>query len=101
VAPALITGITTASGQKLMDSFSMVPMISHAGLTFTQDGLVYLGHGNLVIGQNALQVALDLATGSPGMMRQLTLARASWGSAFTACPPSSIVATQVVRSCAL
>ena len=38
---------------------------------------------------------------TPGMIRQLTLAIASCGSAFTAWPPSSIVATQVVRSCAL
>ena len=34
-------------------------------------------------------------------MRQLTLAAATWGSALFACPPSSRVATQVVRRTAL
>ena len=34
---------------------------------------------------------------TPGKMRQLTLAVADCGSAFCACPPSSMVATQVVR----
>ena len=38
---------------------------------------------------------------SPGSIRQFTLARAVWGSAFKACPPWSIVATQVVRIMAL
>ena len=38
---------------------------------------------------------------SPGSRRQFTLAAASCGSALRACPPSSIVATQVVRNCAL
>ena len=37
----------------------------------------------------------------PGRMRQLTVARASCGSALSAWPPSSRVATQVVRICAL
>ena len=34
---------------------------------------------------------------TPGKMRQLTLARARCGSALVAWPPSSMVATQVVR----
>ena len=38
---------------------------------------------------------------SPGRIRQLTTARASCGSALSACPPSSRVATQVVRNNAL
>ena len=37
------------------------------------------------------------STDSSGRMRQLMMAPAFWGSAFVACPPSSIVATQVVR----
>src|SRR2546430_17627405 len=37
------------------------------------------------------------ATGSPGRMRQFTVARARWGRALVGCPASSIVATQVVR----
>jgi hypothetical protein len=34
---------------------------------------------------------------TPGKMRQLTFAEADCGSAFCACPPASMVATQVVR----
>ena len=34
---------------------------------------------------------------TPGKMRQFTLATALCGKAFWACPPSSMVATQVVR----
>ena len=37
---------------------------------------------------------------SSGSTRQLTVAAASCGSAFLACPPSSWVATHVVRSVA-
>ncbi len=39
--------------------------------------------------------------GVPGSMRQLTVALADCGNAFSACPPASSVATQVVRSWAL
>src|ERR1700722_13126104 len=38
---------------------------------------------------------------SSGRTRQFTVAAASWGRAFTAWPPSSWVATQVVRRVAL
>jgi hypothetical protein len=41
------------------------------------------------------------STDSSGMTRQFTLARAVCGSAFSACPASSMVATQVVRIWAL
>src|SRR6185312_10349019 len=41
-----------------------------------------------------------LSGDTPGKMRQFTLARARCGSAFVAWPPSSIVATHVVRSVA-
>jgi hypothetical protein len=46
-------------------------------------------------------VAFRFSSVSPGITRQLTLARASCGRAFGAWPPSSIVATQVVRIRAL
>src|SRR5512143_3082190 len=46
--------------------------------------------------------ARSTAAGSaPGSMRQFTVARAVCGSALGAWPPSSIVATQVVRMSAL
>jgi hypothetical protein len=35
---------------------------------------------------------------TPGKMRQFTLAEADCGSAFSACPPLSMVATQVVHN---
>ena len=41
------------------------------------------------------------STDSSGMIRQFTVARAVCGKAFSACPASSRVATQVVRICAL
>ncbi len=37
------------------------------------------------------------AAAVPGKIRQLTVAVADWGSAFSAWPPASMVATQVVR----
>ena len=41
------------------------------------------------------------STDSSGMTRQFTVARAVCGNAFSACPASSMVATQVVRIWAL
>ena len=43
---------------------------------------------------------LDLVT-PPEPMPRLPVARAVWGRAFSACPPSSMVGMQVVRSRAL
>src|SRR5437762_4658374 len=48
-----------------------------------------------------LRVACTSSIGSPGRTRQLTVALARCGRAFTACPPWIWVATQVVRICAL
>ena len=48
-----------------------------------------------------LSVASTSSGGSPGKIRQFTVARARCGNAFSACPPSSMVATQVVRRRAL
>src|SRR6266478_3003542 len=54
----------------------------------------------LTLGSAAtLSSVLRTSSGSsPGIMRQLTLARAVCGSALGACPPVSIVATHVVCS---
>ncbi len=45
----------------------------------------------------ATSASRTVSTGTPGKIRQLTMAFAFCGKAFSACPPSSIVATQVVR----
>ncbi len=46
----------------------------------------------------ALRSTASTSSGvSSGRMRQLIRAPAVWGSAFSACPPSRPVATQVVR----
>ena len=43
-------------------------------------------------------VSRTASTATPGKIRQLTLAATCCGKAFSACPPSIMVATQVVRS---
>src|SRR5277367_3675426 len=48
----------------------------------------------------AFSVFNTYSGGSSGITRQFTVAAASWGSAFDACPPSSNVGAQVVRSIA-
>ena len=52
------------------------------------------------VGDDALQRRRHVLDRSSGSTRQLTFAAASCGSAFFACPPSSCVATHVVRSVA-
>ena len=47
------------------------------------------------------RVLCTSSQGVPGSIRQLTVALALCGSAFSACPPASSVATHVVRSWAL
>src|SRR5438093_3000438 len=47
-----------------------------------------------------ISVDLTSAGDSPGSNRQFTMARAVCGNALSACPPSSRVATHVVRSSA-
>src|SRR6266853_4758464 len=48
-----------------------------------------------------LRVLCTSPDGVPGSIRQLTVALADCGNAFSACPPASSVATHVVRSGAL
>ena len=99
VAPASITGTIGTLGNCSATSRSMAPMI--AGVR---------GEGGLGMGAYTVRrairsspasrssVAATSAAGSPGRIRQFTVARADWGSAFSACPASIMVATQVVRS---
>src|ERR1700730_1945320 len=50
---------------------------------------------------NCSSLLRTVSASTPGQMRQLILALARCGSALVACPASSMVATQVVRSVAL
>src|SRR4051812_46394456 len=45
-----------------------------------------------------MSAALVVSASSPGTIRQLIVALARCGKALGACPPSNIVATQVVRN---
>ena len=57
--------------------------------------------GRAILFATLINVRSTSSGSSPGRMRQFTLAAARCGSAFGACPASTIVATQVVRSIAL
>ena len=71
--------------------------------------VMFMGEESILSGEAHCRAEIDLpgeqealidrisATGTPGKMRQFTVAVADWGSAFSACPARSIVATHVVR----
>src|ERR1700689_4533842 len=100
VVPVDMVGTTGTPGKYLADSFSAGPVIlgsSGGGTASGRPG------GNIVTVTPASpitvsRVALVPSTVSPGKIRQLTFAAARCGSALVAWPPSSKVATQVVRS---
>jgi hypothetical protein len=102
VAPELMVGITGMPGQNSATSFS----IGRISCGSNGDGALVV---DLVVGVTLICSSASTRTnvwrtssiGSPGSTRQLTVARAVCGSALSACPASSLVATQVVRSCAL
>src|SRR5437762_2261591 len=104
VAPVSICGMTGTPGHIRRVTFSTGPIISGV----SGDGLAGTAVLSLIgvtrtesSATTRTSVALISPGASPGIMRQLTMARARWGSALGAWPPSSIVGTQVVRSCAL
>ena len=102
VAPVLIVGTTGTPGHSSFVTRSIA--LSTSG----RSGEGGLGLGSL-IGVIEIRSSLTTLTSvcriasavSVGRMRQLTVARAVCGNAFSACPASSIVATQVVRIVAL
>ena len=63
------------------------------GLSFTLGSMVMFGSS-----MTSASTALVSSAVRPGNMRQLTLASARCGRALSACPASTSVATQVVRS---
>src|SRR5262245_1051882 len=102
VAPVLMTGTTTTVGQSALVTDSIGPMTGglsgEAGLGVASLTKLTVTFGSATTDSS---FAFTLAGNSPGRMRQLTLAAATCGSALVAWPPSSIVATQVVRISAL
>src|SRR5690242_21131174 len=101
VAPITIIGTVATPGQ----SSDVRPLTALSKSSRIGDGGAPRG-APLTINFTAVSpitlrsVSVTYSTLSSGSTRQLTLAAASCGSAFNACPPSSIVATQVVRSVA-
>src|SRR5262245_21829759 len=102
VAPVLITGTTGTPGH-------IAAVIASTGrITSAVSGDGGLGFasrtGAMVIRPSLTtltRVSRVRSAVSVGRMRQLTVARAVCGKAFSACPASIIVATQVVRIVAL
>src|SRR4051812_45060184 len=102
VAPVLITGTTIAPGYSSFVSDSTSVMTSGR----SGDGLLgcaSLTKATVTLGSATISVsfAFTAAGDTPGRMRQFTFALAICGSALVAWPPSSLVATQVVRIIAL
>ena len=98
MAPVLITGTTMTPG-----NISFVSP-STAVMTSGRSAAGWLGCASptsetVIFGSASVStiVCLTESTLTPGRMRQLTLAVASCGRALLAWPPSSRVATQVVR----
>ena len=102
VAPACRMGSTGTPGQNSAVSFSMGAMTSGVSGGGDAVGPRVSGEEILTIGSatNSSSLARTVSVVTPGKMRQLIFARARCGSAFVACPASSMVATQVVRSVA-
>src|SRR5262249_7775694 len=98
VAPVLITGTTMAPGNISLVSDSTAAMTSGR----SGDGLLGLAsptNDTVIFGSASTSTSASRTEcgGTPGRMRQFTLAVASCGNALVAWPPDNIVATQVVR----
>ncbi|MCY1522523.1 hypothetical protein D9M68_573810 [compost metagenome] len=102
VAPVLMAGTTGTPGHICCVSVSTVftrsPFSGEAGL---RSGLPMLRTTILSLPTAWVSRRSTSSGSSCGRMRQLTVALADCGSAFSAWPACTIVATQVVRSCAL
>src|SRR4051812_29656831 len=100
VAPVDIEGITGEPGKYLAASFSAGPMILGSSAGGWATGRIGRSGVIVTLGSpiGAVSAAWVSAPVRPGNIRQLIVAAALWGSALLAWPPSSKVATQVVRS---
>src|SRR6478735_1825760 len=99
VAPVDIDGTIGTPGKYCATSFSAGPItLGSSGGALATGRIggtgVIVTLGSPIAATSAAWVS---STVRPGNMRQLTLAAARCGSALLACPPSSNVATQVVR----
>src|SRR3954452_16880519 len=102
VAPVLITGKTIAPG------YICLVRDSTTDIRSGRSGEDLLGCASFtkateIFGSASTSVSLAFTAvgATPGRIRQFTLALAICGSALVACPPSSFVATHVVRIIAL
>src|SRR5439155_17811259 len=103
VAPVDMVATRGTPGQVMLKTFSMALVTQGrsgeggTGTTFPSgpgcETVVILTCGSLATRSS---VRRTYSGSSPGKIRQLTLARAVCGSALRACPPESMVATQVV-----
>jgi len=102
VAPVLIVGTSGTPGQSSALTFSAGPRISRVSGGGGERTAWCVGVSLILSSASTrTSVRVTSSTGSPGRMRQFTIARARCGSAFVAWPASTIVATQVVRTVAL
>src|SRR5215470_9925669 len=102
VAPVDMTGITGTPGHICSVIRSTAPRTS--GLSGDGSAATAAAIEDTVILESSktrTSVERTSVGESPGTIRQLTTARAIWGSAFSACPPSRRVATHVVLRSAL
>src|SRR6185437_3458842 len=98
-APADMPGTTSTPGKRwwmvAATAFITSGRRGEAGLSTGGGGFTSIFTEGSAIA--LASVACTAATCTPGKIRQLMFAVARCGNAFNACPPSSIVATQVVR----
>ena len=98
VAPVSITGTMGTPGHIVAVAASIAAITSglkgDAGLGLAWPTAVTLTPESATTRSSVRRTA---SGASPGRIRQFTTALARCGSAFSACPPSSIVATHVVR----
>ena len=102
VAPGSMNGTTGTPGHICWDTCSIGPSTlagsgMGAAIELAPGGWVTVTVGSSIAATRSWRTSSAVC---PGMIRQLRVALARWGRAFTAWPASSRVATQVVRSMA-
>src|SRR6185437_11785284 len=98
VAPADITG-TTGSPGNLACTALLTAAITSGRSGEAGESIAPSAERVTVAPGSAITLMIcwrTLSDGTPGKIRQLTLAVTFWGRALVACPPSIMVATQVL-----